>query len=140
MWISVVQRPWSSLVVVPTEAPLSPRLAASALAEIGTLHDLGEFETIDAVGASGGEGLQLARSLAERVALGKRVVVLVAPLTQTMAGFPLVTASERALLLLRYGSGMATAQATVDLIGKDKILGAVALRAGRPVGRRSSAP
>ena len=129
MWVSLVQGPWSSLVVVPSEAPVSARSAASALSEIGGFHDLGLIETMDAVGVSSGEGLRLARYLAERVALGKRVVILVDPLTQSMAGFPLVTAAERALLVLRYGTSLASARASVDLVGKDKLLGAVALKA-----------
>lgn len=128
MWVSLVQRPWSSLVVVPTEAPLSARATADALSEIGGFHDLGLIETMDAIGVSSGEGLRLARYLGERIALGKRVVVLVDPLTQTMAGFPLVTAAERALLVLRYGTSLAAARTSVELVGKDKILGAVALK------------
>ncbi len=128
MWVSLVQRPWSSLVVVPTEAPVSARAAAGALSEIGGFHDLGQLETMDAVGVSSGEGLRLARYLGERVALGKRVVVLVDPLTSSMAAFPLVTAAQRALLVVRYGTSMASARATVELLGKEKILGAVALK------------
>jgi len=129
MWVSLVQRPWSSLVVVPTEAPASARAAAGALSEIGGFHDLGQIETMDAVGASSGEGLRLARYLGERIALGKRVVVLVDPISQSMAAFPLVTAAERALLVVRYGTSLAAARTTVELVGRDKILGAVALRA-----------
>jgi hypothetical protein len=128
MWISLVQRPWSSLVVVPTEAPVAARAAAGALSEIGAFHDLGQIETMDAVGVSSGEGLRLARYLAERTAQGKRVVVMVDPLTQSMAGFPLVTSAERALLVLRYGTSMASARATVELVGQGKIIGAVALK------------
>jgi len=128
LWVSLVQRPWTSLAVVPTEAPVSARTAAGALSEIGGFHDLAQIETMDAVGVSSGEGLRLARYLGERVALGKRVVVLVDPLTSSMAAFPLVTASQRALLVVRYGTSLSAAKATVELLGRDKILGAVALR------------
>jgi hypothetical protein len=47
-----------------------------------------------------------------------------------MAGFPLVTSAERALLVLRYGTSMASARSTVELVGQNKIIGAVALRPG----------
>ena len=131
LWVSLVQRPWTSLVVVPTEAPVSARTAAAALSEIGGFHDLGQIETMDAVGVSSGEGLRLARYLGERVALGKRVVVLVDPLTSSMAAFPLATAAERALLVVRYGTSLSAAKATVELLGREKILGALALREDR---------
>lgn len=129
MWLSLVQRPWTSLVVVPTEPGLSPYLATAALAESGSLHELGMFETITSVGAGGHDGLRLARNLASRVAAGKRVVALVAPFSESMAGLPLAAAAQRALLLIRYGSSMAAARSTIDLIGREKLLGAVALRA-----------
>jgi hypothetical protein len=132
MWVSLVQGAWNSLVVVPTEAGLSPREAAGALTEIGAYCDLGQVETMDAVGASSGDGLRLARYLGERLATGKRVVVLVDAPAKSMGGYPLVAVAEAALVVLRYGSSLASARSTIDLVGRQKVLGCVALP---PLGR-----
>jgi hypothetical protein len=127
LWVELLQRPWTSLVVVPTADAVSAHDVASVLEETAGLQDLSQVETLDAIGAGAGEGLQLARQMGARVASGKRVVVLVDSLTSSLAGFPVVREAQAALLVLRYGSTMASARATLELVGRSKVLGAVAL-------------
>jgi hypothetical protein len=127
LWLSLVQRSWRSLAVVPCDDSVTARLAAAALAEIAAFYDLGPVETLDAIGALSGDGPRLAQDLAARVEAGKRVVVLVDPPLKGLGGFPLVVAAEVAVLLVRYGSPLATVQGTIGLVGREKVLGCITI-------------
>ncbi len=128
MWLSLMSGGWSSLVVVPTDPEFSARVVTGALAEVAAYHDLGPFQIIDALGASPAVGEQLAQQLASVVASGSRAVAAVDSLMQSLGGVPLVRDAEAALLVVRLGSSnFDYVQSTIDVIGRERIIGAVTL-------------
>jgi hypothetical protein len=130
MWLSLMGGGWSSLVVVPTDPDVSARVVTGALAEVATFHDLGPFQIIDALGASPAVGEQLAKELASVVASGVRAVAAVDSLMQSLAGVHLVRDADAALLVVRLGpANFDYVQSTIDIIGRERILGAVTLPA-----------
>lgn len=129
LWLSLMRGAWKSLAVVPTDRGTSPRAVTAALLEMAELHDLGPFKLIDAEGASLADGARLAQELASAVAEGTRAVVAVDSLVGSLGGAPLVREADAAVLLVRLGtSDFASVRSTIDIVGRERILGAVALR------------
>ena len=127
MWLSLMRGDWSSLVVVPTDADIPARDVVAALQE-GAASRMGRFRVIDAVGVSTDDGERLAREMAAVVAGGTRVIVPVDSLMQCLSGAHLVRDAEAALLVVRLGaSNLKYVQSTIDLVGRERILGAVTL-------------
>ncbi len=128
MWLALMRGSWSSLVVVPTDPGLSARVVIGALVEAAHRDDVGRFQVIDAEGASAAHGERLAQDLASVVATGARAVVAVDSLMQSLGGTPLARDADAALLVVRLGvSNYDTVQSTIDIVGRERILGAVAV-------------
>lgn len=128
MWLSLMAGGWSSLVVVPTDPGFSARVVTGVLVEVAASNDLGPFHIIDALGASPATGEQLAQELAAVVASGSRAVAAVDSLMQSLGGVPLVRDAEAVLLVVRLGSSnFEYVQSTIDIVGRERILGAVTL-------------
>jgi hypothetical protein len=128
MWLSLMRGSWSSLVIVPTDPGTSARVVIGALVEAAHQEDVGRFEIIDAEGASPAHGERFAQELASVVAGGARAVVAVDSLMQSLGGTPLVRDAEAVLLVVRLGvSNFDSVQSTIDIVGRERILGAVAL-------------
>lgn len=130
MWLSLMGWGWSSLVVVPTDPDFSASVVTGALAEVAAVHNVGPFRIIDALGATPAVGEQLAQEMASVLAGGSRAVAAVDSLMQSLGGVPLVRDAEAALLVVRLGSAnFEYVQSTIDIIGRERILGAVTLPA-----------
>ncbi len=128
LWLSLIRASWSSVAVVPVEPGASARTVTRALIETARLHELGAFKLIDAQGASIADGDRLVKELASSLKDGGRVVIAVDSLMESLGGIPLVMAADAALLLVRLGtSDFASARSTIDIIGRERILGCVAL-------------
>lgn len=128
MWLSLMRGSWSSIVVVPTDPDTSVSAVTGALVDVAQIHQLDPFQIIDAAGAAVGHGERLAQEMASVVGSGTRAVVAVDSLMQSLAGVPLVRDAEAALLVVRLGvSNFDYVQSTIDIVGRERILGAVAL-------------
>lgn len=128
MWLSLVRASWSSMVVVPTDPGSSAKAVTQALLEMVRLDDFGPFRIVDAEGASPVSGEQLARDVAAAVAGGARAVVSVDSPVQSLGGIPLIRDADAALLVVRLGvSNFDSVQSTIDIVGRERILGAVTL-------------
>lgn len=128
MWLSLIRGDWSSMVVVPASAGASARAVTAALAEIAGLENTQRFKIIDAVGASVADGARLAHELAAAVASGTRTVAAVDSLVQSLGGVPLMMGADAALLVVELGvTDLDTVRTAIDIIGRDRILGTVAL-------------
>lgn len=128
MWLSLMRGNWSSLVVVPTDPDISARAVTGVLVDVAASHEVGRFELIDAVGASVPAGERLAQDLASVVASGSRAVAAVDSLIRSLAGIPLVRDAEAALLVVRLDqSSYDNVQSTIEIVGRERILGAVTL-------------
>jgi hypothetical protein len=128
MWLSLMRGRWSSIAIVPTDPGTSARMVIDALVDVARIEDVGRYEIIDAEGATPAQGERLAQNVAAVVAGGSRAVVAVDSLMQSLGGVPLVRDADAALLVVRLGtSSFDAVQSTIDIIGRARILGSVAL-------------
>ena len=128
MWLSLMHGSWSSIVVVPTDPGLSAKVVIGALLDAARQDDVGRFDVIDAEGASAAHGERLAQELASVVGRGARAIAAVDSLMQSLGGTPLVRDADAVLLVVRLGvSNFDSVQSTIDIVGRERILGAVAL-------------
>ncbi len=128
MWRSLLRGGWSSIAVVPTDPGTSARPVTAALAEVASREDVGPLRIIDAQGATVASGERLAQDLAAAVVSGTRAVAAVDSLMRSLGGVPLVRDAEAALLVVRLGaSDFDSVQSTLEIVGRGRILGTVAL-------------
>jgi hypothetical protein len=128
MWLSLMRGNWSSIVIVPTDADIPARVVIDALLEAAALHEMARFQVIDAVGVSPAAGERLAQELSSVVASGSRAIVAVDSIIQSLSGVPLVRDAKAALIVVRLGqSSFDHVQSTIDIVGRERILGAVTL-------------
>ena len=128
MWRSLLRGEWSSIVVVPTDGSIPAREVVGALVAAAALYDLEHVHIIDAVGVSPAVGERLAKEMLAIVASGARAVAAVDSIMQSLSGIPLVRDAEAALLVVRLGqSTFEYVQSTIDLVRRERILGAVTL-------------
>jgi hypothetical protein len=141
MWLHLVRETWSSLAVVPTDPGTSARSITAALTEMASFYDLGDIKIIDAQGASLQDGVRLAQDVTATVAKGGRVVVAVDSPMHNGGAMPLVMAAGAAILLVRLGtSHLQAARSIVDIVGRERILGAIALEKGALAGLPGDGP
>jgi hypothetical protein len=130
LWLSLMRGTWSSIAVVPADPGTSSREVTSALSDIALLHDLTPFKVFDANNASIADAERIARERAAAIAEGMRTVTAVDSLLSSLSAVSLVMAADAVLLVVRLGaSEQASLHSTIDMIGRERILGCVALPA-----------
>lgn len=132
LWFATLQQPWTKLVLVPA-APGAPVLAAAqALVDAARIFESRRVELVDATGAAPNAVPQLVADIAEREASGARVIVAVDSPLANRGAIPLANAADAALLVVQLGgTSFATARETVELFGRRRFVGSVALKASR---------
>jgi len=128
MWVSLMRGTWNSIAIVPVFPGHSCRPVAAALSDLTRFHDVAPFLVLDAEGAEAGEGERLAQELRVSVQKGLRVVVVVESVLQSLAAIRLALAVDAVLLVVRLGqSDFASTQSTVEIVGRDRVLGCVTI-------------
>jgi hypothetical protein len=127
MWLHLVQMPWSSLVIIPTDPSTSARKVATAILSMAPFYELGEFQFVDAQGATLQEGARIARVLAAG-SEGHRTVIAVTDPLQEGGAMPVIMAADAAILLVRLGtSNVARSRSLIDIVGRERVLGGIAV-------------
>jgi hypothetical protein len=126
--LEVLQRPWSSLALVPTEEGPWTLVFADALAQLALAFHLGSVRIVSTVGVSI-EACERAReAVVTFLEAGDRVVVAVDPPHRTAGAVTTLAAAEAALLIVQLGSIPQDAlRDVVRVIGRDRILGSIAI-------------
>ncbi|HEY2944445.1 MAG TPA: hypothetical protein VGN09_18580 [Vicinamibacteria bacterium] len=128
IWFAALRRPWASMVLVPAHPGASTRFIAEALTAVGRLHGDRPVRLLDAESTDLPDVASVLKSLA---AIGERqelaVVAAGCPLAQP-ASIPIARAADAAVLVLPLGeSRFADARRALDLVGRDRFIGAVTL-------------
>lgn len=123
---------WHSLVVVPAQPGLSVRLVADALVDVSSLVRGASAKLFSA------EGLELAGAskvivdMTTHVEGGGLAIVSMESVVRKQSGIPIAMAADAALLVVHLGlTSMESAKQTMELIGKDKFIGAITLEQER---------
>ena len=133
LWFATQRRPWSSLALVPVASNRSVRFVAEALASLGALQRRIPVEIISGEGATLDSCARLARDLEASVASGALVVLVLDPVVQNEAGISLAMAADAIVLGVELGAATGPALSrTLELLGRDRVLGTVAIRSSRP--------
>jgi hypothetical protein len=132
IWFTALRRPWSSLALVPAGPGDSALFAAEALAAVGRLHGGRAIRLVDAEEAGLTDVADILESLA--AIAGREELAVVAagcPLTEA-AAIPIARAADAALLVVPLGDAhFSGARRVVDLVGRDRFIGAVTLQLRR---------
>lgn len=142
IWLALQQREWTSVTLVPTGDELGDATVdiAQALGAVGLDHLRRPISVLDVRGVSLGMAETRIAELRSRVARGERVLVVTGPLDENPAEVPLANATDAAILCLKLGeSRLSSAKRIVETLGRQRFLGAVALRPRPPeAGKKKS--
>ena len=133
IWFAAMRRPCSSMALVPARPGTSALFVAEGLASVGHLHGDRPVKLIDAEKTELPEVAEVGRSLA---AVGDRlelaVVVTDCPLSRP-ASIAVARLAEAAVLVIPLGeTGFSEARRAMDLVGRDRFIGAVTLERRSP--------
>jgi hypothetical protein len=133
IWFLARQQNWMSLAVVPSDPSIDAKSVATTLAQTGRTAE----QAVDVV--IGTEARlesvhQLLENIGAAVARGTLVIVPVDPVADNASAIALIQATSAALLLVRLGeTTLTTARDVIDIVGRDRFIGSVAMdAAGRP--------
>ena len=127
LWSAVARRDWSSLVLVPVSPGAAAKVLAAGMLEIGELFRP-RPKLFDGQGAQLADGPRLAVEMKEYAGGGGTAIATVDPVVSSLAGIPLVLAADAAVLVVRLGEAdLPNAQSTIEIVGRDRILGCVAV-------------
>jgi hypothetical protein len=133
IWLSASEKDWSSLVLVPNDDTVDAVRFAEMLAKTGRVHGERPVSVVSAVGVQLGEVEATIDSINETTNRGERVIVPVDPIADHPAAIAILRASSAALLLVRLGeSELATAHSTIEIVGKERLLGSVVVKSAEP--------
>jgi hypothetical protein len=118
---------WRGLVVIPASASTSVESVLGALRSALPQGATPEVEIVDGRGASMGDGERLARMVTGGPE-GRRFVAFIDPITQSLAGVPLVRASDAVLLVVQVNSrDVESLSSTLSIVGIERVIGSVAV-------------
>ncbi len=126
---AVLRADWSTLALVATGPGESGRAVASALVEMARAYRLRPVRVVNGAGAPAAQIPALVDELAAASGGEARAVITVDDPRTSPAGAPLLVAADAALLLVRLGASEARSiEETIELIGRERILGCLVVR------------
>ena len=135
IWLSAREKEWSSLGLVPNDASVDIVSFADTLARTGRVHADWPVRVINGVGVQLADVQQLVETISATTARGDRAIVPVDPVGDNPAAIAILRATSAALLVVSLGESLITsAQATIETIGRDRVIGSVVVKpsAGAP--------
>jgi len=125
-------RPWRSLALCPVEKGSSALITAKAITEAANQMRSTPLQLLNAEGVEPREVEQRIRELHNMVERGELVMVVLDPVISNPAAIPIAAAADAAVLCVPlFRTGFGPAKRTVELVGKDRFLGTITLRAGK---------
>lgn len=136
LWLALQQkRKWNSLAVVPVGTQVSTTLVAASLAELAWQHRKRSTSVVDATEVTLPELEARLADMKAAVWTGDLAIVALSPFAGSPGSIALAHAADAVLLCLALGdSGIADAEAVVDELGDEKVIGAVLVNAKGALG------
>ena len=130
LWFAALQSPWGSLAVIPATRGTSTAALARRLAEVAKVHRESEVHLLNAEGIRLADALWFVDGVNEHCAHGDRAILsLDSPLANN-AAIPIARATDAVILVVTLGdTRFADAARTLDLVGRERFIGAVTVRA-----------
>ena len=128
LWFAMLDKPWSSLAIIPTDAGVEAGRVGEALVAVGQMHGERPVRLLNAEGVPLDAVRRVVGDLSAMTRRGESVVVVIDPLAQNPAAIPIARATSAALLVVRVGeSRLASARSTIEAVGRDHLLGSLVL-------------
>jgi hypothetical protein len=126
LWFTLAQRSWHTLVLVPADARASVGFLADALAQAGIRAGAGPVRAVDAQMIELVHVARVIEDLAQSAQERRKTLVAVGSPLVSPAAIPLTLAADSTVLCVELGvSGRRAAEQTLDLVGRQRFLGAV---------------
>jgi hypothetical protein len=142
LWVATRQNDWTSLAVIPSDRGVDIKQVADSMLVAGRQHGEKPVALLNATGAQLTDVRHLVDKLTAMTGRGEWVIIAVDPIADNPSVMPLIRAASAALLVVRLGeSFLASAQETIDAVGRPRFLGSVVLdRRRAPQGKIVQAP
>ncbi len=133
IWFAAMRRPWSSMALVPARPGTSALYMGEALASVGRLHGDRAVKLLDAETTELPAVADVGKSMAAIV--DRRELAVVAtdcPLARP-ASIAIARMADAAVLVVALGEArFSEARRVMDLVGRDRFIGAVTLEPRSP--------
>lgn len=130
LWFTLRKRAWASLVVVPSHAGGSSLVLARTLADVGSAHLEKPVKLLSAEKLEAKEAARIASDMVAHATNGQLVIVAMDSVFDNPAGIAIGLAADAALLCVELGkSDLASAEKTLELLGKERFVGSITVRA-----------
>jgi hypothetical protein len=126
LWFATLKRDWSSLALVPSQPGGSASEVGRALAKVAALQKDSAVKFVNAEGVDLASASRMIIELTQHVSAGGITIIALDSVIENPAGIPIAMSADAALLCVQLGqSDTDTAERTLELIGKERFLGAV---------------
>lgn len=130
--VGAMRGTWQSLVVVPASPGLSSSAIADAMVEVAKLARGAPGRLFLAEGHEKAGVSKLIVEMTQHISAGGLAVVCVESVISQQAGVPIALAADAAVLVVHLGvTKSEDAENTVNIIGKQKFLGAITVESMR---------
>jgi hypothetical protein len=127
VWFSLIEHPWTSLVIVPADAATSAIPVARALTDVGNTYEDQDVQVIEAERLPPAITRHVISTMAKRAEAGARTIVAVSSPLVDYNAIPIARAADASLLVIRVGTtAISDAKKTVNMIGRASFLGSLA--------------
>jgi hypothetical protein len=128
LWFTLAQRPWHSLVLLPADFRTSVGALGEALAQAGVRAGAGPVRCVDAQSLELIHVARVIEELAQSAQDRRMTLVATSSPLVSPAAIPLALAADATVLCVELGtSDRSAAQQTLELVGRSRFLGAVAV-------------
>jgi len=129
LWFAATRREWASLAIVPVGDASAAAAVARQFARMALLHEGRAVPVLDGSELTLRQAASTAEVLSRDAKLCGRAVVVLGPLSTSLAGLSVAKAADAALLCVVLGrSRLDEARRTVEFVGADRFVGCVALK------------
>jgi hypothetical protein len=126
VWFSLIEHPWTSIVIVPAEANASSISVARALTDVGNAYEEQGVQLIEAERLPPAIARHVIATMAKRADSGARTVVAVSSPLVDYNAIPIARAADASILLVRVGGTvLGDAKRTVNMIGRPCFIGSI---------------
>ncbi len=126
VWFSLIEHPWTSMVIVPAEATASSIAVARALADVGNAYEEQGVQLIEAERLPPALARHVIATMTKRADAGARTVVAVSSPLVDYNAIPIARAADASVLLVQVGAtALDDAKKTVNMIGRPCFIGSI---------------
>ena len=126
VWFSLIEHPWTSMVIVPAEANASSIAVARALADVGNAYEEQGVQLIEAERLPPPIARHVIATMTKRADSGARTVDAVSSPLVDYNAVPIARAADASVLLVRVGAtALDDAKKTVNMIGRQCFIGSI---------------